>query len=78
MPSSSSTASNDSREKPASETSARSRDTLVPAFYAAMLLALLAVAAYGEAVHPLLAAALGVGLVFCWISWPAYRESVER
>ena len=54
------------------------RDSLVPAFYAALLLALLVVAVHGEAIHPLLAAALGVGLVFCWVSWPAYRETLRR
>lgn len=54
------------------------RSTLVPAFYGALLLSLLVVAAYGEGVHPLLVAALGSGLVFCWLGWPAYRETVER
>ena len=52
--------------------------TLVPAFYAALLLSLLGVAAYGDGVHPLLVAALGTGLVFCWLGWPAYCESLER
>lgn len=54
------------------------RSTLVPAFYAALLLSLLGVAAYGEGVHPLLVAALGTGLVFCWLGWPAYCETVDR
>jgi hypothetical protein len=51
---------------------------LVPAFYAALLLGLLGVAAYGDGVHPLLVAALGSGLVVTWLGWPAYRETVDR
>lgn len=51
---------------------------LVPVFYAVLLLGLLAVAAYGDGMHPLLVAALGSGLVVTWLGWPAYRETVDR
>lgn len=51
---------------------------LVPAFYATLLLSLLGVAVYGDGVHPLLVAALGTGLVFCWLGWPAYCETAAR
>lgn len=62
-------------EFPTTETA---RGRTVSGLSATLLLGLAGVATLGGSLHPLLAASLGTGILFCWVGWPSYCETLSR